>query len=571
MRKCIACGNDIGDNCLFCSFCGTKQAVSVAEDPQSDTVMWGVPVSENITEPFPTAGESTCSNATADAPAEEKVAVSVNDPGNNNRRRSKRKKILLAILIPSLSVLLVSVLTILFIAIFLNNFYFSQFSPPEGEIKTVLQSQTLYIINEAGEITKVNDVTYYNYTVCGSGKRALLKVYFTDDNRKLLYYDGHSVREFAEYIPSDFEAGFLSHNGTAFYYKYFPNDDDSYIVRSSCFIYEHHRFDDRYSAYSPDGKTISYTKGGNVPREYYYHNGEIELGREKTVRAIANDAKYIYYYNIISDAFYVQLGDDNTARVRLSPEGRTDVNDLIFNYDLSEAVFYSGGETYISVNGNAPFKIASEVICPLTGKIDNRDIDVYGINSFKGKFCSVGESLTINGNSVIGKGYIGFISDDYTVKVIEGSYGFKKFFVSDDGTTVFFQTMNAIYKINTDNVQAEPVKITEGKYLDFYGIMGNSTIVYVSDGKLFAKTGTDEAILLHSGTGSLRAPSFFKDKLYFVKSGKLYYFREDGEVLCEITSVKSVQIIDAGREILVVGTGSGYLYSTNGYDFHEVK
>ncbi|MDR0991870.1 MAG: zinc ribbon domain-containing protein [Ruminococcus sp.] len=281
---------------------------------------------------------------------------------------------------------------------------------------------------------------------------------------------------------------------TVNFYRNGINDGDSEMLSDTAYR--------KGIALSPNGSAVSFTADFDNETENYttyikVGNVTNELGQNMEVAALADNAKYIYYYK--NDAFYVQQGFDESTRVKIAvKDGFGRPNVVGYSADYSQVVCVEtkadiGSRTYISENGGEPIKIANEQLHLVYSEKRTADLkkSVYytasGYDSFSYTLYRLNRDL----------------EPERIAKDIE------KYQITEDGKTVFYLKNNDIYKISTSGGEDE--RIAEDA-IDFEASENGKAVYF--------KTEDNELYCIKNGESTLVT---YDLDAFSVSGGDVYY------------------------------------------------
>ncbi|MCL1903060.1 MAG: hypothetical protein FWF94_01415 [Oscillospiraceae bacterium] len=417
---------------------------------------------------------------------------------------------------------------------------FSQYGVQKDSIVLHGNNQTFVICNN-GDSTML-DEHLFEYRVSLTGdKGAFITNWNYDKNAGNLYYVGDKGRP--KRVGENVNGFTMSDSGNGIaYYTDFNIETDTAVLNlyngtSSSVIdteaYYNFGAGINTLAISPDGKTICYIKdvqGGNVA--CISTNGgkgvELKNGSEIMPIAIANEAKYLYYINTVTDqSFYVQKGINGEPQ-RL---GSGSINSAFFNKSYSQIVFNElsdtwtsfisrdGGERKLFVNGQTV-----DFIIPQKGQaVENDFYKVFGFSDFKNKvFSSDGGLFVVNGK---------YSSERISQSMVKAT-------LSKNGRRVFFMSGDRLLSASVSNPDGKKIVFAESAK-DFVLTSGGS-IYYVND----------------SG-------------VLYRQSSRNAYNNPEGIWVTEFVSAESLSI--SGKGVVYFLNRDGYLVSVTGKSRHRIR
>jgi len=369
-----------------------------------------------------------------------------------------------------------------------------------------------------------DDYSWYTIVTSMDGTKAMVVTESYDDRTyeyldAVHYFDGTTSTE----ITENAYGGYLSADGSAVAYMtdvedglgdvYLYSNGQSRLIASDAYL----------TAISPNGGTVAYVKGwdyyGDDGTAYFWDGSEHEIGRNKIIFAVADNAKYIYYNKYESDEYvyttYVQQGDDDNTRVKLTDS----VGSIYFNRDMSEIFFTDGEKTYLCKQAGEKMRLGSGELSPVlpsniqTFYASSSDyLVVYGVDSFANIYL-----LNYADDKIL------FLnSDSTTSSVTSGSY---QCMVANDGRTLVFLKGDSLRMIDATRPNAEATTLAEDVY-DFTITEDASVVFYLTnDGEIYSVKGTNRPQLVSDDPDT----SWLSTVLY---QGKTLYFLCDDALYC---------------------------------------
>jgi hypothetical protein len=268
---------------------------------------------------------------------------------------------------------------------------------------------------------------------------------------------------------------------------------------------------------SPNGGTVCYTAVNDDDEHIgiVWDGKENELGENYTPVAVADGMKYVYYTND-NGVLYVQKGKNSENRERL---GETYSSGISVNRDLSQIVFSSVSETYISRNGGEKEELSGNVMIFIfpdgTAARRNDDgIQLYGISNFANTFYQGYEGIV-------------YINGKYEANsVVRGA---ENVMLADDGKTLTYIRNGDIYKVNGMSKNAEPEEIVSNDAERFTAVSNGSAVFFVNeDDELYYQKGKGKPVLISEDVefgqyGSAQGSLFKGDTLFYISDDELYF------------------------------------------------
>jgi len=269
---------------------------------------------------------------------------------------------------------------------------------------------------------------------------------------------------------------------------------------------------------SPDGKALAYVANDNGTYRGFVWKGEShELGKDIYPLAVSNNAEYIYY--VEGDSFYVQTGIEGVSKENLGEH----ISRFYGNKDLTEIIYYSEAEAYISINGGIgeSFSIYEDIgrfVFPknCVPRIYLRGGYVNGVSSFANTFY-------MNTNrSII------HIGSDYETNVIEenlvDTINNEDVYLADDGKTLTYLKNGTVYQLDGFDSEFKPTELVYNGVKSFIPKNDGSAIYFVTENDdIFYQKGTEEPVLISDDYSDDNYYALFKgDTLYYTIGNKLY-------------------------------------------------
>ncbi len=453
------------------------------------------------------------------------------------------------------------------------------------EIQFLKVENRWYCYSSTGNVIEFDNCSDFQYLLSGSGKTAVIFLREKDSTGKLYCYDGKKLAVIDDNLTEDFcfDRVKMGYNGSKVYFRK-HSEDEYYYVYSAGKVKKSVKAD-CIELISPDGNTLSYTRPSDPDDHaefvtyYFTGNKEYKLGFDITVYAIADGAKYIYFGDGdgINDNLYVQRGTNENNRVKLSSTFRYigyDISGyLMLNRDLSQAIFKSGDDCYISVDGKEPHLVASDnIIIPLVSFYSEYDATtipyICSARDFSGTPFSLSDKDASRTN-------ICYFSDKYEL-IKSGEYiPYVNFvFGSPDGKTVYYVMKNTLMKLNLTGMEEKTMVVEENGVDDFLGSTNDGLVFYLVNGEVYSQKDLNGRVKVAD------APEYhryyqgyayyhgFKDRVYTVADGKLVY--SAGDRFDTVEELSDVLFIDVTELILSVGTKDGYYFTADGDNFIKI-
>ncbi len=293
------------------------------------------------------------------------------------------------------------------------------------------------------------------------------------------------TKEGAEKLVGDVSGFSVSSSGDTIVYLDKENALFSYSIKKE----EKTRIAGSYvSSYvmSEDGKAVAYTerklpeKADDITEaltaEYvghvYYKGESVKIGKDVFFGAISNGAKYIYYTKADdkgeTDLYLTNLKDE---RVKIASE----VEDVVWNADLSQILFNTDGKWYVSVKGGEKVKVDG-----ISSSISY--LYVLSPDYASGKMDKLQDNY-----------YVGYNGENYTIYLINKKWSAEKlasnvddYAMSEDGETIYYSKDNKVYILGND----ESIE----KEVSSFAMMPDGSGMYFinEDDTLYYKKGTSE-------------------------------------------------------------------------------
>lgn len=458
--NCEKCGFNNPDNAQFCQSCGEPFTQAVNEQP--------APQPAEAAQTAPTANK-TIIDEVKSAVAEKKFP----------------KKI--AIIAAALAAV---ILLIALICAFSSS---GKFEFAEGDYRVIYtEDDDVSAVLYDGKVIAKDIEGEISITEAAKGTKA----FFVNEEGNLYQI----TKEGAEKLVGDVSGFSVSSSGDTIVYLDKENALFSYSIKKE----EKTRIAGSYvSSYvmSEDGKAVAYTerklpeKADDITEaltaEYvghvYYKGESVKIGKDVFFGAISNGAKYIYYTKADdkgeTDLYLTNLKDE---RVKIASE----VEDVVWNADLSQILFNTDGKWYVSVKGGEKIKID-------------------GVSS------SVSSLFVIDGVKQTEKFqnnyFLGYSDGEYSIYKVNKKWSAEKLAggidscsISDDGKTIYYIKSDKLYILGNDEAIEEDVKgfslTSDGKAVYF---RSEDDTLYYKKGKKAKKRIADDvktAYITHDDT-----------------------------------------------------------------------
>ena len=568
---CKHCGEQIPDGSKFCSKCG-KSLVPPAQPAQAAPTVNAAPAQ-------PVQPAQTVQPQPATPPA--------------NKSKKGGKKILIAVIAAVLALALVGGVIALIASLAGGKMRGGNFSLADESAAFFVgeNNDTLCIVNSDCKLIEVEkgrlkDSSSYLYKTDASGKKAVIAVALKDGKYKLLYFDGNGVSDIVstdQYVFGDLIIA-SGGNGVAYtLHDVEKNETGAYLFDGK--KTEKIASDAEITAISPDGKTVCYRKlakeDGSYTGDYrgvYYTGGdEHDIGSGCSIFAVANGAKFIYFWresNSGDYTVYVQKKDNEDSRVKVLTSDDT-VNACVFNRDYSQAVYQVEDKgTFLVKNGSDPVKLTSKECSPLIpdgtafSYSDKTDVEYFtvGVDDFEDKnlcWTSFDHGYTTRIMKLTADGTETIVSGDELYHVV----------LRNDGRTVLYAKDGRLMSVDTGAKDPEPVEL-----LDITGVanwdttLDGEVIFYTDDfNDLYAIKGSGKAVKVKElDSDAVHTLQFFKSRVYFIFEKELY--SSDGGKATKITSAGTgIEYIAVKGSVLLCQNSDYEIFcSSDGKNFTKI-
>lgn len=439
------------------------------------------------------------------------------DLTENAEPETKKKKGLKTIIIAAAAVVVIAAIVIGAVKLFGGGR-----SAKQNPLYVSVIDGTIYITSDGDNVTKCEDVARGGYSV---SLWLDAVAYKTRDCELYIWKKGS-----AERIASDVEYFFMCADGSAVAYV---KDDKLNIWKGGKTENIAKDIEATSVKIAPDGSAVGYVirdDDGESTGYIWKGSRSMELGEGRFPFAISAGGKYIYYqrYSDGGLKFYVQKGVDEDTKVKLLDSG--DVIRFLFNCDGTEVCLLGEGGTYISINGGEKTKVCSTNAYPVLPKGVVSSGDFLGVTTFRNMYF-----YDLDGKAF----YL-----DSRLETSSAAKNADSFQVDESGKTLFFMKDDSIRKIDGTDPSAESVTIVDeeaydfaisgdgktvvyrdeddelyfvkkngkaerlGSDVDYYALLGNDTLFFISDDELFrVQNGKREKITeLKGEPGSVYEP-----------------------------------------------------------------
>ena len=404
---------------------------------------------------------------------------------------------------------------------------------------------TAFVVTDSGKTARQSVDTGAFARISASGKAGLIK-----DGNTLYYVSDGKITK----VTEDCLEYYISRDGSTLVYAVAGDEgNDLYRYRGGNAAKIASGAAKSSVMLSPDGSAVSFRRNAEdgATKAFIYDGQEHELGRNRTVRGLANGAAYIYYTKEGDNGerpLYVQkkYKDDTAARLASS------YTSLYFNQDLSEVLFFDGERTYYCAKGGEKqqtFRYRPSILLPANTETEG---SVLGVKTFIGCFFyNDGKVVRLN-------------KDMTTDTVARGLSGSGDARLSTDGKTIVFLKEGKLRRVDGSQNDPEARELAED-VKSFTGSRDLQNIYYVSDGEILAIKGTGKATRVAEEYDLMnvldgRTLIYAEDELLFTSTGgkgkKVNSFESD---------VTSVSVY--GKLALVTLKDGSVYYTTNGKDF----
>lgn len=266
---------------------------------------------------------------------------------------------------------------------------------------------------------------------------------------------------------------------------------------------------------SPDGKTVTYVDydGSNYIGFVWSNGKSTELGKGIAPIAVADGARYIYYYR--NDSLYVQQGISGDEREKLGDNVYT----LYANTDLSQVVYNYDSKSYISIDGGKRESLSSSTISRFilpsgTASYYSSTIVQYGITDFRDMF------YVNNDNAII---HIdGKYETSSVVKNIDSAY--QNVYLADDARTLFYLKNGSIYKVRGDSTKDDATELVDSDVVAFIATASGDAVYYIDEAyDIYCQKGTNKSTLVTSDF-----PYSYTGEGYGLYNGNTFFYVADG-------------------------------------------
>ncbi|MBQ7445470.1 MAG: zinc ribbon domain-containing protein [Clostridia bacterium] len=591
MKYCRKCGQPSNDDAMFCRYCANAFSVTT-----------GQPAAEAPSGPAPEAPAEPVAEAVSE-PEKVTVAEAVNEPQPEPQpapqpevqpapqpevqpapqpapadaaaapaKAPMDKKKLLKILIPAAAAVVLLIVIIIIVASVAGGGGGSYKSSYDSYYYTLDDDDNLYVISPKGVVTKMSDIKDVTSFECANGEAGLFEIIESGaSSSELYYYNGKALTR----ITDEYVTASLTMNGDKAYYLVEADSDD--------FDYSLYVFDGKTSkkvkdgaiptAFSPDGNSIGYYEFNDddeIIGHYMVNGKEYDLGKNRRVFAISNNAKYVYFIKESGEgsiSFYVMKNgnEDDAVKLFTSESYSSYSGILMFNRDLSQILYEKEGKSYVCADAKEPQKIfsssASILAVPIYGNSNNNTgAFIYDIAGFADNIYAY--SSDSSDSSTLKFAYLNKNYESETI-VSASSVNVR---TSEDYKTLYVLKNGNLLKCNGKNPSAEPVKLIEDEIDNLTYVTGNK-VCYTYDDEILVKTGNNKPVKIVDES-DVKDFGFFKGKGYFVTDDKLKY--SDGGKAQTVPKLNDVKYLDGNDSVLIVEAEDYVFYSVDGTTFTKL-
>lgn len=364
---CSKCGQECADDVKFCTNCGAELAAVKVEEPAAEAVV-EEPVAEAVAEETAvTEAEVKEEETKAEAPKAEAVApVAEKEPKEKKPVNKKVAAIAAAALLLCCLVAMIN-------------------SGGKGDYVTAGKKaiMTLEVIDDEVNVIYMDgkkDVLKYEKVSGGDISQDMSVACFNNEDKELVVIREGKVKETGIEEAKDITVS--AFGDTIAYLTDVKVDDKTYESFGTLNLYYTKNGKTKEIAedvlvgsvvLSPDGETVAFVSDYDASDDfkgYYSIKGKepVEVGKEKQVFAIADDAKYIYYAD--ADRIYAQKKKKDGEKLA------SEVSEVmaLFNADMSEMLYVNSDtsywfdddgadhRTYLSVKAGEKEKVSNETV-----------------------------------------------------------------------------------------------------------------------------------------------------------------------------------------------------------------
>jgi len=560
---CSKCGQECSDDMLFCTNCGEKLSKEVENEQVAS-------VAENANE----VQEETKEKEEEVAKMAETVEMEAKTEGSGGKSNKK---------LIGLAIGGVALLAIILIVVLSNLGGGSYIKYTEKSINDIEEIDGKYcVVYMDGKTVELDEEPDFEYGTSWSMDDTVV-AYLNDDEELVIFANGKEIATGIDEV-SQFQVSALGDTVVYFTdceYKEFKIKSyyDSWYEEwqytrtekevGTLNVYDVKKKKSEEIAdevcvgsvvLSPDGKTVAYVADYDVNEDgeveytgYYSVNGKDpkELGDEKTVLAISDGAKYIYYAD--EDRLYALA---KKKEVKLASDGK--FSNLMLNEDYSELLYVSEGKTYIVLDGKEEEKACKTSLSSIMLKDDAamdwydvrvplKDEDYYdnymyvevtytGVDTFKEKL-------------FYGNGQVHYMLKRFETEKIASDVSESDCVVADDGKSMVYLDGNKVMKVTKFAKGGEKEKLESVSKAMAIFANGDLSMIFVVDSKYdlhYVKKNKD----IELGE-DLSAVAFSPD-------GKYFYYVEDGDTLfCTTNGKKAKEIFSVDDGELDIWNGYG--------------
>lgn len=566
--NCPKCGASCAEGVKFCISCGTPIAQQAA------------PAAEPVAEPVAASVEAPV--AAAEAPAKKKSGFSfggvmselknICKPVASKIKPFLKNKLVLAGI--AATVLLLVVLCVVSIAKSNDNGFIQL---KKSVILVEGEEEITVLINNKALKKTIKADGYSNVQQSLDGKITAFLAYEQGEDSWDREYDlyivkGNKFKMVAEDVV-DFE---LSVSGKGLAYSVVEDEDDRtyglYLMKVGSKKGKEVTTDmcNNNFVISPDGKSVAYYEAGDEdePNELYFakgKNGKKVTSKETELLGISNNGKYIYAICGEEDSSEANLYKFNKKgdRVKL---GKISDDDIMFNADHTQVMFFNDGKTYISNKGKDAIKVANGELrivgVPNSGAAYSDDATCPTDNLFNHVYTSYNEgsrsailikknpdkniklASKVSGCTLDESGkYMYYLHDGEDLRVLKISHGNRaadkskelaedvdNFVVTSDRKRVYYISDDTLYSVNgkkggrAKTIQSDDLSyslVLNSKDVLFYEVEGD--IYACSNGRTGKKVMSDADLAMATANGIVFATDDDK-AIHANKTGKKFKF-----------------------------------------------
>ena len=549
--QCSSCGTAASEGSRFCTMCGSPVISVEIEEPVATPAE--EPVAENTyAYAEPTAEQYAYEEAPAEATAEEAPAAEpqvdagfyYQNPETTEppKKESFFKKHLKLILI--LGIALVAVVAVVIVLLCMLGGGSSKYVVATNDIIPLYMKEDdkTVLVDANGKTNASIDGKVSVWATSMDGE--VIVVYTNDD--ALYVYDGELAK-----IAKNVSSGFmLSANGKGVLYVNKEGELVLYSVASGDSDVVSEDFSTQWCI-SPDGKSVLFTDKDREKLMLYTDGEASELDFEGTPYGVSDGAELIYYVNDNGVLYVVSGGQEQKLKK---------TNDVVFNADLSQAIFDDGKKTFVSVDGGAAKTVVSS-------EIDTSSVNYYG------NLCTLRkESVFIAPINDFGNMY--FLDEDNNLIYVDGDFNsvdiaekVDKMGTAKNSDAVYYLIDKELFV--RESYDSEAVTLAED-ILSFYITSdGNSCYCVNTDKEILYIEGTSDAVEVTSKKYDSISITY-DDYLLILKGDTIYssYKGSKPETVVDDFDAATVRAGEACTYIETKKDGKGsVLYASSGVDF----